>query len=75
MTHEFRQADFRQRRQRDHALVSLSTPRPTLPLTTVQFAKSPELFASTCAELFARMLDTVPTGVQLTEVITPLPAI
>ncbi|KAJ7850201.1 hypothetical protein B0H13DRAFT_1905779 [Mycena leptocephala] len=35
--------------------------------TMLSFAKSPELFASTCAELFARMLDTVPTGVQLTE--------
>ncbi|KAJ7239707.1 heme peroxidase [Mycena rebaudengoi] len=41
--------------------------------TMSSFADSPELFASTCAELFARMLDTVPSGVQLTEVITPLP--
>ena len=28
---------------------------------------------STCAGLFARMLDTVPNGVVLTEVIEPLP--
>ncbi|KAJ6480791.1 heme peroxidase, partial [Mycena vitilis] len=37
------------------------------------FPKSPELFASTCATLFARMLDTVPRDVQLTDVIEPLP--
>ncbi|KAF7341316.1 Peroxidase [Mycena venus] len=42
-------------------------------VTMHSFADSPELFASTCAGLFARMLDTVPNGVQLTEVITPLP--
>ncbi|KAJ6494455.1 heme peroxidase [Mycena sanguinolenta] len=41
--------------------------------TMEAFAQSPDLFASTCANLFARMLDTVPTGVQLTDVITPLP--
>ncbi|KAJ7084267.1 heme peroxidase [Mycena epipterygia] len=41
--------------------------------TMASFAKSPQLFASTCASLFARMLDTVPKGVELTEVITPLP--
>ncbi|KAJ6570921.1 heme peroxidase [Mycena vulgaris] len=41
--------------------------------TILSFANSPELFASTCADLFARMVDTVPRGVQLTEVITPLP--
>ncbi|KAF7339190.1 Peroxidase [Mycena venus] len=41
--------------------------------TMLSFANSPQLFASTCADLFARMLDTVPRGVQLTEVITPLP--
>ncbi|KAJ7111057.1 heme peroxidase [Mycena epipterygia] len=41
--------------------------------TMASFAKSPELYASTCATLFARMLDTVPKGVELTEVITPLP--
>ncbi|KAF8158665.1 heme peroxidase [Mycena galopus ATCC 62051] len=28
---------------------------------------------STCADLFARMLNTVPSGVQLSDVITPLP--
>ncbi|KAJ7920561.1 heme peroxidase [Mycena leptocephala] len=41
--------------------------------TMLSFANSPDLFASTCADLFARMLDTVPSGVELTEVITPLP--
>ncbi|KAJ7110609.1 heme peroxidase [Mycena epipterygia] len=41
--------------------------------TMASFAKSPELFASTCADLFARMIDTVPNGVQLSDVITPLP--
>ncbi|KAJ7342452.1 heme peroxidase [Mycena albidolilacea] len=41
--------------------------------TMLAFANSPELFASTCATLFARMVDTVPRGVQLTEVIKPLP--
>ncbi|KAJ7927771.1 heme peroxidase [Mycena leptocephala] len=39
--------------------------------TMRSFAESPELFASTCAELMARMLDTVPSGVQLTQVIIP----
>ncbi|KAF8179602.1 hypothetical protein K438DRAFT_1843111 [Mycena galopus ATCC 62051] len=42
-------------------------------VTMNSFAQSPELFASTCSTLFARMLDTVPRGVKLTEVITPLP--
>ncbi|KAJ6488996.1 heme peroxidase [Mycena sanguinolenta] len=42
-------------------------------ITMKSFADSPELFASTCADLIARMLDTVPTGVELTEIITPLP--
>ncbi|KAF8133615.1 heme peroxidase, partial [Mycena galopus ATCC 62051] len=37
------------------------------------FADSPEVFSSTCADLIARMLDTVPQGVELSEVITPLP--
>ncbi|KAK7018135.1 hypothetical protein R3P38DRAFT_2405926, partial [Favolaschia claudopus] len=37
------------------------------------FADSPSLFAATCADLFARMLDTVPSNVQLTDVLTPLP--
>ncbi|KAJ7744575.1 heme peroxidase [Mycena metata] len=41
--------------------------------TMRSFANSPGHFASTCANLFARMLDTVPRGVQLTEVIEPLP--
>ncbi|KAJ7263439.1 putative L-ascorbate oxidase [Mycena rebaudengoi] len=41
--------------------------------TMRSFGNSPDLFASTCADLFARMLDTVPRGVQLTEVIKPLP--
>ncbi|KAJ7113369.1 heme peroxidase [Mycena epipterygia] len=42
-------------------------------VTMLSFAKSSELFASRCSELFARMLDTVPSGVQLSDVITPLP--
>ncbi|KAJ7799099.1 putative L-ascorbate oxidase [Mycena olivaceomarginata] len=37
------------------------------------FAESQEHFHSTCARVLARMFDTVPKGVQLTEVITPLP--
>ncbi|KAF7342615.1 Peroxidase [Mycena sanguinolenta] len=41
--------------------------------TMQSFANSPATFASTCADLFARMLDTVPSGVQLTDVISPLP--
>ncbi|KAK7065007.1 peroxidase [Favolaschia claudopus] len=41
-------------------------------LTMQSFADSPDLFASTCSSLFARMLDTVPRGVQLTDVIEPL---
>ncbi|KAJ7736869.1 heme peroxidase [Mycena metata] len=41
--------------------------------TMASFANSADLFSSTCADLFARMLNTVPTGVQLTDVITPLP--
>ncbi|EJD44732.1 hypothetical protein AURDEDRAFT_35480, partial [Auricularia subglabra TFB-10046 SS5] len=41
-------------------------------VTMHAFADSPEFFSKTCAELFARMLDTVPRGVQLTEVIKPL---
>ncbi|KAF8207358.1 heme peroxidase [Mycena galopus ATCC 62051] len=42
-------------------------------VTMSAFANSPELFASTCAELFAKMIDTVPRGIQLTDVVTPLP--
>ncbi|KAJ7838158.1 heme peroxidase [Mycena leptocephala] len=42
-------------------------------VTMLSFANSPQLFASTCSSLIARMVDTVPSGVQLTEVITPLP--
>ncbi|KAJ6528142.1 heme peroxidase [Mycena capillaripes] len=41
-------------------------------VTMSSFAKSLKLYTSTCADLFARMLDTVPRGVQLTDVITPL---
>ncbi|KAJ7458334.1 putative L-ascorbate oxidase [Mycena galericulata] len=37
------------------------------------FANSLDLYTSTCADLFARMLNTVPRGVQLTDVIAPLP--
>ncbi|KAJ6589769.1 heme peroxidase [Mycena capillaripes] len=42
-------------------------------VTMKSFADSPDLFASTCATLFARMLDTVPSDVELTDVIDPLP--
>ncbi|KAL1746718.1 heme peroxidase [Schizophyllum fasciatum] len=42
--------------------------------TMAAFAKDADHFASTCASLFARMIDTVPKGVELTEVIRPLPA-
>ncbi|TFK86856.1 heme peroxidase [Polyporus arcularius HHB13444] len=38
------------------------------------FASNADLFKSTCGGLFARMLDTVPSSVQLSEVIEPLPA-
>ncbi|KAF8189461.1 heme peroxidase [Mycena galopus ATCC 62051] len=41
--------------------------------TMLSFSNSPNVFASTCADFFARMLDTVPSNVNLTEVITPLP--
>ncbi|KAK7039865.1 heme peroxidase, partial [Favolaschia claudopus] len=41
--------------------------------TMKSFADSPSHFASTCASLIARMIDTVPTGVQLTDVLEPLP--
>ncbi|KAJ7983218.1 heme peroxidase [Mycena polygramma] len=41
--------------------------------TMRSFANSPELFASRCSELLGRMLDAVPSGVQLSDVITPLP--
>ncbi|KAJ7615867.1 hypothetical protein FB45DRAFT_1106615 [Roridomyces roridus] len=42
-------------------------------VTMSSFAESPNLFASTCSSLFARMLDTVPSGVELTDVLTALP--
>ncbi|KAJ7616699.1 heme peroxidase [Mycena polygramma] len=42
-------------------------------VTMHSFAKSPKVFAATCADLFARMLNTVPKGVQLTDVVQPLP--
>ncbi|KAJ7279989.1 heme peroxidase [Mycena rebaudengoi] len=42
-------------------------------VTMRSFANSPKPFASTCADLFARMVDTVPRGVKRTEVITLLP--
>ncbi|KAJ6495222.1 heme peroxidase [Mycena sanguinolenta] len=42
-------------------------------VTMQSFANSAQLFASTCADLFARMLDTVPSGVTLSDVLTPLP--
>jgi hypothetical protein len=42
-------------------------------VTMKTLAESPSLFASTCASLLARMLDTVPRGVVLTDVVDPLP--
>ncbi|KAJ7860132.1 putative L-ascorbate oxidase [Mycena leptocephala] len=42
-------------------------------VTMHSFATSPSLFASTCSKLFAKMLNTVPKDVKLTEVIQPLP--
>jgi collagenase-like PrtC family protease len=41
--------------------------------TIAALAKSPGLFLATCGALLARMLDTVPRDVVLTEVIEPLP--
>ncbi|KAJ7442329.1 heme peroxidase [Mycena galericulata] len=41
--------------------------------TILSFANSLDLYTSTCADLFARMLDTFASGVELTDVITPLP--
>ncbi|KAJ7280746.1 heme peroxidase [Mycena rebaudengoi] len=41
--------------------------------TMLSFGNSPNLFTATCADLFARMIDTVPRGVELSEVINPLP--
>ncbi|KAF8170340.1 heme peroxidase [Mycena galopus ATCC 62051] len=41
--------------------------------TMLSFANSPDLFASTCSSLIARMVDTVPSGVELTDVVTPIP--
>jgi hypothetical protein len=38
-----------------------------------RLAASETFFRSTCATLFERMLNTVPKGVQLTQVIEPLP--
>ncbi|KAJ7791124.1 hypothetical protein B0H14DRAFT_2625374 [Mycena olivaceomarginata] len=52
----------------DIGFTQLSTP-----LTPRQIRKFPEFFVSTCADLFAQMFNTVPNGVQFTEVITPLP--
>lgn len=42
-------------------------------VTMAAFAASADYFASTCATLIAKMLDTVPRGVQLTGVIEPIP--
>jgi len=38
-----------------------------------QFAASQDLFFSTCTRLFERMINTVPRGIQLTDVIAPIP--
>ncbi|KAH7097606.1 hypothetical protein BKA62DRAFT_715708 [Auriculariales sp. MPI-PUGE-AT-0066] len=40
--------------------------------TMAAFAGDSSLFAQTCATLFTRMINIVPSGVQLTEVVTPL---
>ncbi|CAL1715556.1 unnamed protein product [Somion occarium] len=40
---------------------------------TINKFADPDVVASTCASLFARMIDTVHKGVQLTEVLEPLP--
>ncbi|KAK7053583.1 peroxidase [Favolaschia claudopus] len=42
-------------------------------VTMRSFADSPETFASTCADLMARMIDTVNPSSKLTEVVTWLP--
>ncbi|KAL0575766.1 hypothetical protein V5O48_006209 [Marasmius crinis-equi] len=39
---------------------------------TMQSLASPENFNKVCADLFERMIDTVPRGVQLTEVVEPM---
>ena len=39
--------------------------------TMQRLAKSPDTFRSTCANLFAKMIDTVPRGVTLTPVLDP----
>lgn len=38
-----------------------------------RLALSQDYFLETCTKLFTRMIDTVPRGVQLSEVITPVP--
>lgn len=38
-----------------------------------KLASSQDCFLETCSDLFTRMIDTVPRGVQLSEVITPVP--
>jgi hypothetical protein len=55
-------------------VLSVRSPYTSLASRIFSFANSPELFATTCARLFALMIDTVPKGVKLTEVIEPLPA-
>ncbi|KAJ6522481.1 heme peroxidase, partial [Mycena capillaripes] len=42
-------------------------------ITMRSFAESSEEFKFTCAHVLARMFDTVPKGVELTDIITPLP--
>ncbi|KAH7092728.1 heme peroxidase [Auriculariales sp. MPI-PUGE-AT-0066] len=41
--------------------------------TMAAFARSPQLFAKTCSTLISRMIDTVPKGVKLSDVLEPLP--
>jgi hypothetical protein len=53
-------------------VLSFRLPYTSLTSWMSSFANSPKLFATTCARLFARMIDTVPKGMKLTEVIEPL---
>jgi hypothetical protein len=38
-----------------------------------KFAEANNFFLSTCVTLLERMINTVPRGVELTEIITPIP--
>ncbi|KAF7337433.1 Peroxidase [Mycena sanguinolenta] len=64
---------FWQRRERHYAIVRLLIRGANTLSMPCRFANSLDVYASTCANLFVRMLDTVPSNVTLTDVITPLP--